>query len=121
LNDKNKQKLGNQGENLAAEYLTGRGVAMIGRNVRTKYGELDLIGNCNGMTVVFEVKTRRTETYGFPEEAISQMKRKHLIASAEAYMQEHPELPNEWRIDVIAISLKSNKIPEIEWFENAVS
>lgn len=116
-----KIKLGNWGESLAAEYLSSRGVMILARNVRTKYGELDLVGSIAGLTVIFEVKTRRTDTFGFPEEAISQVKRKHLVDSAQFYIQVHPELPGEWRIDVVAIRLNAGADPEIEWFENAIS
>jgi putative endonuclease len=118
---KNKKVLGNWGENLAESYLIARGISILGRNVRTKYGELDIVGTCNGLTVIFEVKTRKTDTFGYPEDSISRSKRNHLIASAEAYLQDHPELPDQWRIDVIAIQVKPGINPEIEWFENAVS
>ncbi|HVP21323.1 MAG TPA: YraN family protein [Anaerolineaceae bacterium] len=118
---KNKKELGNWGENLAESYLAGRGISILGRNVRTKYGELDIIGACQGMTIFFEVKTRQSETFGNPEDAISSVKRSHLINSAESFLQDHPDLPDQWRIDVIAINLKRGKSPEIEWFENAVS
>jgi|ERR1035437_7452420 putative endonuclease len=118
---KRKVKLGNWGESLAAEYLSSRGVMILARNVRTKYGELDLVGRLEGLTVIFEVKTRRTDTFGFPEDAISQVKRQHLVASSESYIQDHPELPDEWRIDIVAIRLKAGANPEIEWFENAIS
>jgi putative endonuclease len=116
-----KMRLGSWGESLAVEYLSAHGVSILARNARTKYGELDIVGCLEGMTVIFEVKTRRTDTYGFPEEAISRIKRQHLIESSEAFLQDHPELPGEWRIDVIAIRLKPGVQPEIEWFTNAVS
>ncbi len=113
--------LGSKGEQLAAEYLAQRGVSIIARNVRTPYGELDLIGFQEETLVFFEVKTRRTGTYGYPEESITAAKREHLIASAQAFIQDRPELPGQWRIDVIAIILRSGHKPEFEWFENAVS
>ena len=116
-----KIELGKRGENLAAEFLIARGFSIIARNVRTPYGELDLVGFQPETLVIFEVKTRRTDTYGFPEDAISTTKRAHLMASAQAFIQDHPELPGNWRIDVIAINLRPDKKPEIEWFENAVS
>ncbi len=116
-----KRALGITGEHLAAEYLAGQGVSIIARNVRTGYGELDLIGYHAGILVIFEVKTRRSDTYGFPEDSVSTIKRQHLISSAEEFIQKHPELPSTWRIDVIAIKMRPDQSPEIEWFENAVS
>src|SRR5512142_330907 len=111
----NKMALGTKGEQLAAEYLSERGVSIIARNIRTQYGELDLIGFHSEILVFFEVKTRRTDTYGYPEESISATKRAHLTASAQAYVQDHPELPVDWRIDVIAINLTQGQKPKIEW------
>jgi putative endonuclease len=116
-----KMKLGHWGEALAEKFLRERAVNVFARNVRSKFGELDLIGTLEGQTVFFEVKTRRTEAYGYPEDAISKAKSQHLRTAAEAYIQDHPDLPAEWRIDVVAIRLVNGKEPEIEWFENAVS
>ncbi len=114
-------KLGRWGESLAADYLTAQGVSIIARNVRTSYGELDLVGCVDGMTIVFEVKTRRTAEFGYPEDAISRIKRQHLINASQAFLQDHIELPEEFRIDVIAIRLLPDSQPEIKWFANAVS
>ncbi len=113
--------LGVKGEQMAAEYLAKQGVSIIARNFHTPYGELDLIGFQAETLIFFEVKTRRTDTFGYPEASISATKRQHLTASALAFMQDHPELPDHWRIDVIAINLVNGMAPEIEWFENAVS
>jgi putative endonuclease len=74
----------------------------------------------DGMTVIFEVKTRKTDTFGNPEDAISPTKRQHLIDAGKAFLQDRPELPADWRIDVIAIRLFPGSQPEIKWFINAV-
>ena len=69
-----------------------------------------------------EVKARATPTFGYPEEAVNLRKQTHLLASAQYYMQAHPELDGDWRIDVIAIQrLFPGKPPVITHFENAVS
>ena len=114
-------KLGRKGETLAAEFLSRQGVEIVARNIRTAYGELDIVGIVKDMTVTFEVKTRTSEAYGYPEDSISAIKQKHLAESSQAFLQDHPELPADWRIDVIAIRLLPGKQPEIEWFANAVS
>ncbi len=116
-----KMALGKRGEQLAKEYLAQKGVSIFASNVRTPYGELDLVGFQGELLVFFEVKTRRTKTFGYPEESITAAKREHLVASALAFIQEHPELPCQWRIDVISILLNLGRTPEFEWFENAVS
>lgn len=113
--------LGRWGENIAQDYLVGKGYSVIERNVRTEFGEIDLIAQREGVIVFVEVKTRTGGHFGNPEEAITRKKSTHMVESAQSFMQNHPELIGEWRIDVIAILQKSsNKPPEITHFENAV-
>lgn len=124
---KTRQRLGQWGEELAAQYLHGQGFTITARNVRTPYGEIDLIAekkpdseNKEKSTIFIEVKTRTTQSFGYPEEAITDHKRENLISSVEHYLQENPDLEGEWRIDVIAIERYSNREPIINHFENAV-
>jgi len=121
------QQFGAWGEQLACDYLVLNGYEILDRNVRTPYGEIDIIARekklvDESQTLVFvEVKARRTNTYGYPEDAITESKRKHLIEAAEYYLQENPELAEAWRIDVISIrKMKKTKEPEILHFKNAV-
>ena len=118
----NRQTLGRWGEALAAEYFPEKGYMVIERNLRTPYGEIDLIARNDGMILFVEVKTRSGDQYGYPEEAITSNKRAHLIAAAQAYMQDISQPDTDWRIDVIAIrKLKASKTPEIFHFENAIN
>jgi len=116
-----KQRVGKWGEEVAVHFLTDKGLNLVARNMRTPYGEIDLI-MMDGVDVVFiEVKTRTNAAFGLPEDAITASKREHLMHSAQAYLQEHTELPDSWRIDVIAIRGKpAQSDPEVEWFQNAV-
>jgi putative endonuclease len=132
-----RQALGAWGEGLAAVFLEQRGYTILERNARTPYGEIDLVArqldpqagfgphesDGPGEVIVFvEVKTRRSTAYGLPEEAITSRKRDHMLASAQAYMQDHPELVADWRIDVIAIQrISPPGEPLITHFENAIS
>lgn len=117
-----RQLLGKWGEELAAKYLTKKGYEIIEKNVRNEYGEIDLISKEGNVLVFVEVKTRKTKNYGFPEESVTPTKLAHMIDSAEAYLQAHPELDNDWRIDVIAIHQNTGESsPQITHFENAVS
>jgi putative endonuclease len=116
-----RQSFGRWGETLAANYLSKKGYLILDRNVRTPYGEIDLVTVDGKVTVFVEVKTRRSSKYGFPEDAIDPLKIEHIINSARAYLQSHPEVRGDWRIDVIAIIGKVNDPPEeIEHFENAI-
>jgi putative endonuclease len=114
--------LGQRGESLAAEYLTGHGYTLIERNARTLYGEIDIVASLEGCTVFVEVKTRYSTLFGPPEEAVTRRKQEHMLASASAYIQAHTTLPDAWRIDVIAVQInrKTGQV-EILHFENAVS
>lgn len=115
-------RLGRWGEHLAEEFLRQKGLTFIGRNIRTPYGELDLIMQDDQELVFVEVKTRSNLEFGMPETGITYKKLTHLLAAVQAYLQIHPELENDWRIDVIAILGKPGDIPpEISWFENAVN
>lgn len=117
-----KHQLGKWGEEKARIYLERKGVKILDANFRTPYGELDLIGMEDSQVVFFEVKTRSSEAFGFGEQSITKVKQQHLIDSAEAYIQEHPHLGEDWRIDAIVIDGNpSRKNNEIRWFKNAIS
>jgi putative endonuclease len=127
-----RQTLGRWGEELAARHLAGKGYTILERNLRTPHGELDLVARApidsqqdpeRGDVLVFvEVKTRASRTLGYPEISVTPRKQAHLIEAARYYLEEHPELEGDWRIDVIAIQrLHPGKPPAIHHFENAVT
>jgi putative endonuclease len=114
-----KQNLGAVGEQAAEHYLGEHGFVILERNVRTKYGEIDIIGMDGSELVFIEVKARTNTAYGFPEESINPGKRQHMIDSAQDYLCEHEEIDCDWRMDVIAIQYsKGNSKPVIRHFEN---
>jgi putative endonuclease len=112
--------LGKWGEEQAAVHLEQKGYRILERNYRTGYGEIDLIAEREQTIVFVEVKTRSSTAFGHPEEAVTQEKLTHIVDSAESYLQEHPELIGDWRIDVISITKVRGSSPEIIHFENAV-
>jgi putative endonuclease len=112
--------LGQWGESRAAEYLAGKGYQIVARNVRTEYGEIDLVALIEDVTVFVEVKTRSSLRYGYPEEAVTEEKSRHLADSAQAYLQSLDSGEIAWRIDVIAVQKSGEGNFEIEHFENAV-
>lgn len=117
-----RQSFGRWGEQLAAAFLQQRGYQLVAANARTPYGELDLVTRQNEVTVFVEVKTRSSTRFGLPEEAVTAQKRAHLLAAAQAYLEAHPDLPRDWRVDVIAILHGGkSRSPEIIHFENAVN
>ncbi|MDQ1393999.1 MAG: putative endonuclease [Acidimicrobiaceae bacterium] len=74
------------------------------RNWRCRLGELDLILR-QGRTFVFcEVKSRTTDTYGIPAEAVTRQKRARIRRLAARWIEEDaPMRPREIRFDVAAI------------------
>lgn len=115
-----RQSLGAWGEQIALRFLLDKGDRLLGRNVRTAFGELDLITERRSTIVFTEVKTRRSDAFGMPEESITAAKHTHLLRSAQAYLGDHPELDSAWQIDVIAIRKQAGLRPQIVHFENAL-
>lgn len=107
-------EFGATGERLAAEYLHEHGYSVRERNVRTPYGELDLIAERRGTLVFVEVKSRRTREMGYPEESVTASKQAHLRRAAFWYLTDrHVPRSTPYRIDVVAIRYREGREPEI--------
>jgi putative endonuclease len=118
---KRRQTVGKWGETVAEKYLLERGYRILDRNVHTAYGEIDLVACQGGQIVFVEVKARTNQAYGLPETSITSRKLTHMVQSAEAYIQDHSEAGEDWRIDVIAVRGKPGATePEIVHFDNAI-
>jgi len=115
---KHNQRIGKWGEETAAEYLTQRNYEILARNVRTPYGEIDIIARQGDVTIFVEVKTRTSNKMGLPEESITPRKRQHMLAAADHYAAKN-EI-DHWQIDVIAIEGKPGSKSVITYFENAI-
>jgi putative endonuclease len=116
-----KKEFGIWGEQIAANYLVQSDVVIIGKNVRTQSGEIDIIGTKDGVYIFFEVKTRGSTRYGNPEDAVNNKKQEHMKNSALEYIQSSLDLDIDWRIDVISIQVHRKNNIEIQWFKNAIS
>ena len=82
----NKRKTGSHYEELAAVFLQNSGYEILQRNFRSRTGEIDLIAR-DGNTLVFvEVKYRKNGSFGHPEEAVSYIKQRNIIKTAQFYM-----------------------------------
>ncbi len=117
-----RQGLGRTGERLAAEELLRRGYCVLEKNVRCVYGEIDLVAE-DGQDLVFvEVKTRRGNSYGLPEESITARKRQKLMQLAAYYLDLHDCAHCSWRIDVVAVQMsQQGRLQEIRVYQHAVS
>ena len=111
------QDVGRWGEQAAADYLSANGYVIAARNVRTPYGEIDLIAQKDGFTIFVEVKARTSSSLGPPEIAVTPRKQQHMVSCAGHYAQ-HNGI-DHWQIDVIAVE-KLNGKAKITHFENAI-
>src|SRR5215510_7943229 len=97
---KHNQRIGKWGEETAVEYLAQRNCEIIARNIRTPYGEIDIVAKQDNILIFVEVKTRTSNKMGLPEESITQRKRQHMLSAAEHYAAQL-EI-DAWQIDVIS-------------------
>ena len=109
---------GRLGEDLAAKYLQKQGYKIIERNKSLGYGEIDIIAIEDKTLVFVEVKTRTSDLFGTPQEAIGYFKMQTLTRGAQYYKSLHPELPEALRIDAVSVMLGSNKEAKIELIKN---
>lgn len=99
----NKDELGRIGEQIAADFLTAHGFEVIERNWRSRVGELDIVAR-EGATVVFvEVKTRSTDRFGLPVEAVGPVKLARLRSLAAEWLAAHDMRTPHVRIDVVSV------------------
>jgi putative endonuclease len=111
------QSIGRWGEDAAAQYMTSRGCELLARNVRTPYGEIDIVARRGDVTIFVEVKARTSAAFGLPEEAVGARKMAHMLAAAEHYAADNGI--DHWQIDVISIEGRPGSQPLITHFENA--
>ncbi len=131
------------GEFIARKYLERKGYAILEKNYRSRYGEIDLIAQRNNDLIFLEVKTRTSLEYGDPLEAVGKLKISRIRKSASFYMAKNCFLYLNPHFDVISIVidrgivskafregslfidvfssevLKGNKNVKIEYIENA--
>ena len=108
---------GKLGEELAVNYLIGKGYEILERNWRNIHKEIDIIAKDGTDLVIVEVKTRQSDEYGNPDVAVTKKKQRMLIAAANAYITRN-NLDIETRFDIISIVIKDDA-PVIEHIEDA--
>ena len=110
-------KTGEQGEELAVNWLKVQGFTLLHRNWKFSYFELDVVASKDGVLHFVEVKTRSTDTYGHPEEGVTARKLERLMQAGEEYLQQYPD----WKriqYDILSIRLHRYKAPEYFFLED---
>ena len=113
-------RLGERGEDLAAQFLVARGLTISERRYRTRQGEIDLVCRDRDTVVFVEVKTRRTRKAGEPFEAITPHKQQRLTRLALAYLKRHGLLEAPARFDVVSVLYsEETPAPTIDYLRDA--
>lgn len=99
----NNKMLGASGEELACGFLADKGYTVLHRNFRCRTGEIDIVAR-DGDTIVFvEVKTRTSDKYGAPYEAVGRTKQNRIVRTALLYMQNNQLFDHMCRFDILEI------------------
>ena len=115
------KEIGKIGEQIAMTFLEQKGYEVLDTNVRTPFGEIDIVARRKETTVFVEVKTRATSSLGPPFLNVTMEKQRHLIRNALCYLKRHGRVWTDWRIDIVSVKLNGRREPEsIELIENAV-
>lgn len=114
-----QQQVGQQGEEIAADYLRAQGYEILDRNYHSRFGEVDLVAEKDQCIIFVEVKTRTNDSFGLPEESVTPEKLEKVYDTALLWLQDHPEKPDDWRMDAIAILMDKTLTPhDIQHFIN---
>ena len=117
-----RRETGILGEKLAKDFLKEQGYHILETNYRCPEGEIDIVAKHKDFLVFTEVRTKRSLEFGSPEESITPAKKERMRATAAYYLQTLDNLPDLWRIDMVAIELNQRGKPSrIELIENAIS
>lgn len=104
-------KTGKLGEEIARHYLESKGYKIVEQNYRTKFGEIDLLARIGSDLVLVEVRTKRGEMFGRPEESLNKKKLRKLWLNAK--------IKGATRVDAVCIVLKSdNTVERLEHYQN---
>ena len=114
-------ELGERGEDAAARFLRRRGYKILVRRFKSRAGEIDIIARQKDWLVFIEVKTRKTEQYGAPSEAVNKEKQRHMSRVALDYLRllDNPRI--KFRFDIVEVLLREDaqKPDDIRLFQNA--
>ena len=103
-----RSTLGAAGERLAATHLEKQGFEIVDRNYRCRAGEIDLVAARGDLIVFCEVKTRRSDRWGEPSEAVDYRKQARLRRLAGAWLTEKGGR-GEVRFDVISVLVENGR------------
>jgi putative endonuclease len=111
---------GEAAELLAANYLQVRGLKVLGRNLRCKAGELDLVCLDEGVLAIVEVRQRESSRFGGALASVSWIKQRKIIRATQFLMQREPRWRDKpVRFDVLAVEGLPTGAHRIDWVKDA--
>lgn len=110
--------LGKSGEENAVSFLKENGYKILARNYKTKLGEIDIIAVDKDTYCFIEVKTRHSDKFGLPSEAISSIKQRQISKAALNFLKENKLLDKKARFDVVSIIYQKDA-PRLDLIKNA--
>jgi putative endonuclease len=117
--DANKREIGAVAEQLAEDFLKDLGYSILKKNFHFgKAGEIDIVAQDEDTLVFVEVKMRTSHSFGSPESAVTEHKRKQIRKVAQGYLYVNQIQDKECRFDVVAID-EYNGEREIRHMKNA--
>lgn len=115
-----RAELGRHGEDLAVAHLLAKGYRVLERNVRSRYGEIDIVALDGDCIVFVEVRSRQLSEVQ-PEESVTHAKQRRMVNLGLRYLQAHHDPGAEWRADVVAIEFGRDGQPlRLDHHVNAV-
>lgn len=116
-----RRNTGLRGEKLAQDFIKKKGYHILETNYRCPEGEINIVARHKDSLVFIEVRTKTSLNFGSPEESITPVKKERIRTTAAHYLQNHHNLPPQWRIDMVAAELSpAGKLSWIELITNAV-
>jgi putative endonuclease len=112
---------GELGENAAKRFLKKQGLKFLAANFRSARGEIDLVFRDRDGLVFVEVKTRSSEEWTRPADAVDTRKRKLLSQTALDYLKLLKNPPVKFRFDIVEVLLADGEVREIRHLPNVFS
>lgn len=98
-----RQRVGAAGEAAAVAHLEFSGLRVVARDWRCRLGQLDIVCEEAGVLVAVEVKARRSDRFGLPQEAVDRRKQAKLRSLLDAFRLARGRRDQPCRIDVVAV------------------
>jgi len=103
---------------LAVDLLRENGYKIIARNYKTRLGEIDIIAREKDTVCFIEVKARRSDKFGFPQEAVLRTKQRQISKVALGFLKDKNLLDRKARFDVVSVIFVGDE-PKLDLIKNA--